>query len=601
MVSCSSICRALRDPTRVLERIGDVTGGGGRPADVIGDRRMLLVLDNFEQVIDAAADVAALLDSCPSLRILVTSRAPLRIRGERQLEVSPLALGDAAGLFVERAADALDSDARARSIIDDVVGRLDGLPLAIELAAARLAVLNADVLRDRLSDPLAVLTVGQRDLPERHRTLRDTIAWSYGLLDPASQAAFARLSILAGGFDLDAALAVGACDIDRFSSLVEQSLVYRTGDRYAMLETIREYATKALDDDGASTAARDRHLAHFTSIAWAAQFTTVDGERIRTGEWLAMCHAERENLRIAFDWADQRCDGVAVVSLFRSIAMYWLLVGATDEGERWGEVALRASAGMDARTRMLILGASSEFPRYSGDWRRAAELKMEAIEIARSIGDDDATSVYLDDLAAVHAATGSYALAHECLAASLAIHARHPDEDPLDRLHPLSSLIELELLEARPVEAAAHLRELDALEAGRELVPDWIVESELLRARVMRATGDERSAVDHIRTAIREAGAIGFRMRIADAIDELAMASVSASPARAARFIGMSDRLRAEARLVPWDAASWAQTVATARDRIGDPEFARLRAEGRALSMAAIVDAGLASAIQPAP
>lgn len=586
----------LRDPSHILERIGDVTGGGGRPADVIGDRRMLLVLDNFEQVIDAAADVAVLLDDCPSLKILVTSRAPLRIKGEQRLEVLPLSIIDAAGLFVQRVNDAFSSDALARPLIDDIVGRLDGLPLAIELSAARLGVLTPEALRGRLSDRLAILTVGPRDSPERHRTLRDTIAWSYELLDPASKAAFARLSVLAGGFDLEAALVVAACDIDRFGSLVEQSLVHRVGDRYAMLETIREFGAEALEKGRAYKEARARHLAHFTSLAWAARFTTVDGRRTRSHEWLAMCRAERENLRVAFDWADQSGDGVAVVSLFRSVAMYWLLVGSPDEGERWGEVALRASAGMETVTRMLILGALSEFPRYSGDPSRSAALKMEAIEIARSIGDDDAVSVYLDDLASVYASTGGYAMARDCLAESRAIHARRPDEDPLDRVHPLASLIELELLEAHPVEAAAHLSELDAIEAGRELVPDWTVQSELLRARVRRANGDDGAAAVHLQTVVRGAGLIGFRMPLADAIDELAAMSVSASPTRAARLFGMSDRLRAEARLEGWDPVGRAQTVARVRSSIGEDDFARLHAEGHALTMAAIVDSLLATA-----
>ncbi len=586
---------AVRDPSLVLERIGDVTGGGGRPADVIGRRRMLLVLDNLEQVIDAAIDVSALLDDCPSLRIIVTSRAPLRIRGEQRLEVRPLANEDAAGLFAQRARDALRSDVRTRAIIDDIVDRLDGLPLAIELAAARLSVLTQDSLRDRLVDRLTILTTGTRDSPDRHRTLRDTIAWSYGLLDPASQAAFERLSVLAGGFDLSAALAVAACDIDRFGSLVENSLVYRDGDRYAMLETIREFAAQSLGEGPALAAARDRHLEHFVSRAWTARFSAADGRPTRSREWLAMCHAELENLRVAFDWADRRGDGEAVVSLYRSVAVFWLLIGATDEGERWGEVALRSGPAKDPSTRLTILSAASEFPRFSGDPGRSAALKLEAVDIARSVADNDVASIVLDDLASVYASTGEYAKARDCLAESLAARANLPDQ-PLDRVHPLSSLIELELRESHTIEAAAHLAELDAAEAGRDLIPDWAVELELLRARVKRATGDDVGAAAHLQTVIRDAGRIGFRMPLAEAIDELAAMSVPEDPPRAARLLGMSDRLRAEGRLVGWDPGGRARTVATTRASLGDIEFARVHAEGHALTMAAIVESCSATA-----
>ncbi len=581
----------VRDPARVLERIGAITGGGDRPEQVIGNRRMLLVLDNFEQVIEAAGDVATLLDHCPSLRIVVTSRAPLRIHGEQRLEVPPLTADDAVGLFELRAEQAIGAAALARPLVDDIVERLDGLPLAIELAAARLGVLAPRVLLDRLSDRLSVLAVGPRDSPDRHRTLRETIAWSHGLLNPAAQAAFRRLSVLAGGFDLAAATAVAACDFETFAELVEQSLVHQVGDRYAMLETIREFAAEELGNGSDAMSARDRHLAHFIFVASNARTKTPDGRRARGSEWLVMCDAERENLRRAFDWAVDGGDEQGVISLFRAVEMYWLLTGSPDEGERWGEAALRSKAGEDPRTRVHILATLSEFPRFCGDPRRAAALKLEAIEIERSLGDHDGLSIVLDDLASVYASTGEFTEARRCLAESMAIHDLRPDEDPRNRVHPLSSLVEVALLEGRPSEAAAWMDERDAAESGREIPPDWFVQSELLRARVRRALGDDEAAEIHLRTTIASAGRIGFRMAVADAVDELAAMSAAEHPDRAARFVGMADRVRAEARLVGWDPEARARTVANLHAAVGEVDYARLHAEGHALTLAAIVEA----------
>ncbi len=581
----------VRDPARVLERIGAVTGGGDRPAQVIGNRRMLLVLDNFEQVIGAAGDVASLLDHCPSMKLVITSRAPLRIRGEQRLEVPPLTDADAVGLFEQRAERALGSAALTPPLVDDIVGRLDGLPLAIELAAARLGVLAPQVLRDRLSDRLSILGAGMRDSPDRHRTLRETIAWSYELLTPAAQGAFRRLSTLAGGFDLAAATAVAACDIDVFAELVEQSLVHQVGDRYAMLETIREFASEALESDPDATATRDRHLTHFTFVALDAREKTPDGRRTRGSAWLAMCDAERENLRLAFDWAVERGAEHGLISLFRAVEMYWLLIGSPDVGERWGEAVLRSKAGSDPRTRSQILAVLSEFPRVCGDHRRSAALKLEAIAIDRRLGDDIGVSVVLDDLASVYASVGRFTEARDCFAESMAIIDARPEEDPRNRVHPLAVGVEIALLEGRPTEAVAWLSELDAAESGRDIPPDWVVQSEVLRARVRRAMGDPEGAMTHASTAVTVAGRIGFRIGVVDAVDELAAMSASSRPDRAARYFGMADRLRAEARMVGWDPAGRQRIVTDLRATIGEADYTRLHAEGHALTMAAIVEA----------
>ena len=202
---------------------------------------MLLVLDNFEQVLAAASSIADLLARCSGLRILVTSRAPLQVRGEQLIDVAPLSAESALRLFQERARAALLDDG-SDAVVAEIVARLDNLPLAIELAAARVRLLSPEALRDRLGERMGVLEAHLRDMPARHRTLRETIAWSYELLSEAGKAALRRCSVFPGSFDLAAALAVAQGELNDIAELVDQSLLRRSGNRYQMLDTIREFA-----------------------------------------------------------------------------------------------------------------------------------------------------------------------------------------------------------------------------------------------------------------------------------------------------------------------------------------------------------------------
>jgi predicted ATPase/DNA-binding SARP family transcriptional activator len=582
---------AVRDPSRVLAAIGELTGGGDQPFEVIGDRRMLLVLDNLEQVLDSAPDVAALLDRCPKLRVLATSRAPLRIRGERQLEVPSMSASESAALFEDRARAAILSVDLIEQVVEDIVGRLDGLPLAIELAAARVHVLSPEGLRDRLVDRLALLTTGPRDAPERHRTLRETIAWSYGLLRPATQAAFRKLSVLAGSFDLPGALAIAETDLDSIDELVTHSLLRRFADRYSMLETIREFADAEAVDHGETAAARDRHLAHFVKVAVSTHRGTTEGGPLGRNAWLAMCGRERENLRAAFSRAVERDDDDSCVRLFRMIGMYWLLVGAIDEGERWGSAAVAAAArlGSDAR-RMTALMTLSEFPRFGGDPERALALKLEALDLARTI-DRASTTVLLDDIASIHAATGEFAQARTLLVEAMVMHDREPASDPLDRAHTVVTLAEVALLEGNGAEAERHVAEVNAIEATIDLVPDWILESDNLRAKTFLATGHLAEATALFRTVVRDAAEVGFRMPLVDALDGLAAIDSADRPAKTAHLLGMADRVRAEARLGYWNEAQHDRSVDAARTALGDEAFHRLHAEGHSLAIPAIVAA----------
>ena len=313
----------------------------------------LLLLDNFEQVLPAATVVAETLEACPSLKILVTSRSCLRIYGEQEFPVTPLAQNSAIELFVQRAAAvwpdfAMTSENAAA--IQEICSRLDGLPLAIELAAARTKVLSPSAILDRLQSRLQLLTGGALDLPERQQTLRKTIDWSHDLLNEAERKLFRRLSVFVGGCTLEAAEAV--CNTSRdlgidlfegLSSLVDKNLVQRVDraeaePRFAMLETIREYALERLTDSGEQSAARRAHAAYCLVLAEEGNPELNPADRAR---WLTQCDVEIDNFRFALDWLFQTLDldwGLRLcVALFR----FWDMREHLTEGRARLETVLR--------------------------------------------------------------------------------------------------------------------------------------------------------------------------------------------------------------------------------------------------------------------
>ena len=237
---------ALRDPKLVLEIAAQALEARDGLADRIGDRRLLLILDNFEHLIDAAHELAGLLADCPNLQLLVTSRELLRLPGEQAYPVPPLEPRDATDLFTTRAR-AVDPRFEARPVVHELCSRLDNLPLALELAAARVPVLSPEQLLDRLSRRFDLLKAG-RGVDPRQQTLRATIAWSYDLLGEEERLLFEGLSVFRGGCTLEAAEEVCDADIDTLQSLIDKSLLRRQGERFWMLETIREYAAERLED-----------------------------------------------------------------------------------------------------------------------------------------------------------------------------------------------------------------------------------------------------------------------------------------------------------------------------------------------------------------
>jgi predicted ATPase/class 3 adenylate cyclase len=356
-------------------------------ASYLAEKQVLLVLDNFEQVLDAAGEVAELAARCPRLSLLVTSRERLRVAGERVLAVSPLQVPDkqvdlaalsaneAVALFAARAAEATGDFAlnvENAAPVAAICRRLDGLPLAIELAAARTASLPSGALLRRLDQSLKLLTGGRRDAEERQRTLRATIEWSYDLLGPPEQTLFARLSPFVDGCRIDAAEQVGDPDralgidmLDGLDSLVEKNLVRQRADidgepRYWMLETIREFAFDRLTDSGERDDAHSRHAYFYLDLAERAKPELTSEKQL---VWLRRIHSELDNLRLAFRWYAESGSADEALRLATAIWRALWLGGYLSEGRQWLRSALAAGEASPERLRIEALGAASFLAR----------------------------------------------------------------------------------------------------------------------------------------------------------------------------------------------------------------------------------------------
>lgn len=392
----------LAEVSRVLE----VAPVSGEPPErtlvsALAGRELLLVLDNFEHLLDAAAVVADLLAAAPRVDVLATSREPLRIRGEQRMEVPPLPPRDAAELFVARAKAVrpdLTVDQDDRAAIERICERLDGLPLALELAAARVAVFGPRQLESRLAERLA-LPEGPRDLPERQRTLRATIGWSYQLLDPAERGLLARLSPFIGGVRIDAAESIwGAGADEELISLAEKSLLRRREDpdgapRLWMLETVRAFAVERATADGVAGDAADRHAEHFFALAeHAAPYLHGRDER----QWLDRLESEHANLRAALDHLSGHEPGQAL-RLAGGLVWFWELRGFRIEA-RDRLTQLLGSTRHDEPGRGRALVAAGRLASRAGAFATSKSLLLEALPLTRQEPDQRLTVLALADL-----------------------------------------------------------------------------------------------------------------------------------------------------------------------------------------------------------
>jgi predicted ATPase/class 3 adenylate cyclase len=372
----------LRDPTLVLETAAQVVGSKNGLAEHIGDKEMLCLFDNFEQVVEAGAELADLLAACPNLEVLVTSRERLRVRGEHTYPVPPLAESDGEALFIARAL-AVDPSFTESEAVGELCVRLDELPLALELAAARTALFSPEQLLERLSQRLDLLK-GERDADPRQQTLRATIEWSYDLLNEREQELFARLSVFAGGCTYDAAEEVAAADPDTLQSLLDKSLLRKRaselGPRYWMFETIRDYASEQLDASGDAERLRRNHAEHFLALAEAAEPHLPAYRR----EWLDQLEAEHDNLRTTLDRFETTGETQPALRLAGALSRFWLMRGSDlTEGRRRLERALRADDDQTAARAKALNGASMLTIGGATATRQAEE----ALALHRALGD----------------------------------------------------------------------------------------------------------------------------------------------------------------------------------------------------------------------
>jgi len=428
---------------------------------VLRDKHLLLILDNFEQVITAAPQVADLLAACPQLKVLATSREVLHLRAEHLFPVSPLALPDLAhlpelkvlaqyavvALFLQRAEAVLPgfqmTSANARAIAEICV-RLDGLPLAIELAAARVRLLPPQALLARLSQRLAVLTGGARDVPVRQQTLRNTLAWSYDLLDAAEQQLFQRLSVFVGGCTLEAIEAVctalGDGDgagivLDGVASLINKSLLQQTeqkGDepRLVLLETIREYGQECLSARGEEEVIRRAHAAYYLRLSETAE-PEVEGPQ--QALWLERLEEEHDNLRTALQWLVQQGEASSsskdlALRLAAALCTFWLIHGHLREGNHWLERILAGSEGCMAGVRAKALDAAGALAETQGDRDRAERLCKEGLALFRELGDTRGIANTLCRLGGITFARGNRVQARSLAEEALALFEKIGDK-----------------------------------------------------------------------------------------------------------------------------------------------------------------------------
>ena len=599
----------LTDPELVLPTIAQTVGLKAQPgqpiasalADHLRDKGCLLVLDNLEQVAEAATALASLLASTPQLKLLATSRMPLHLSGEREYPVPPLAEEEALALFSERAQAAkptftLDG---TRTLVAEICRRLDNLPLAIELAAARIKLLSERALLERLDEKLKLLAGGARDLPERQQTLRATIDWSYELLTAGEQRLFARLAVFSGGGTLEAIEAIcnPVGDLDVFegvASLLDKSLLRQEEDpdgesRFIMLETIHEYSRERLLESGEADDLARGHAEFFVEYFEARrELAREEGGRARF-------NAEQDNIRAALAWILESGEAELGMRFAAALPFYWVRCGSLEEGRRALENALAHAGAVAATLRMGALDALSTVAYFQGDYDRAVTAADTALRLARKIGDKARIAGCLHSLALAFLGKADYARAIPLYEESVAL--------------------EREL--ARPITLVAALTDFgyallvngDADRARRAFEEAWeIIEANdvgklsILGFNLGLVCLEQdltAEAHDHFHDALAESHRVGEKIGVVYGLIGLAAVARGAEAERAGRLLGAAERGAEEIGLAlePYEAKLRERTLARVFQHLGSEAAARAVSEGRALALEAAVEYALDAAV----
>jgi predicted ATPase len=526
----------LADPADVMPAAARALGGTGAAAELMGSRRLLLLFDNFEHVIAAAAAVAELLASCPNADVLVTSRERLRIQGEQVYPVPVLAREESRRFFVARARG-VEPDFEPNEHLDELCARLDDLPLALELAAARTSLLTTEQLLDRLGARLDLLK-GGRDADVRQQTLRATIEWSYELLDPDEQKLLAALSVFRGGWTLEAAEQVADADLDLLQSLVDKSLVRRwEGGRFAMLETIREFARERLDESGGVEVLQKRLFGYLLRLLprWRETRTGLVEIIDRLGEELA-------NYRAALAWALEE-DPRSCLELATALGRFWVIRDPA-EGNQWLTTALDRTAEQPPELRAEALLWVGSCRAFLGDDSEREEIFEESLSIFRALGDTGRVGDTLDRLAGVRAAGGKLEEAKAAAEEGLAVFEQLGEQNGAMYILDKVALIARE--EGDTDGARETLERVLAL--AREFDDSWWATRTMVRLALWSFDdGDLGRSGELVADGARLAIALGDRVHLAECFGlRASIAAAHGEPATAGRFWGALEAVERE-------------------------------------------------------
>jgi predicted ATPase len=571
----------VRESERVEATVSSVLGARGDLAEHIGARSMLLVLDNFEQVADAAPVLGEVLVSCPNLGLLVTSREILHLAAEREYPVPPLVEQESVGFFLVRAR-AVRPGFEPDEHLLPICRRVDHLPLALELAAARVKALPTREILERLERSLPLLTGGGRDAPQRQRTLRWAIAWSYELLSRDEQAAFRRLGVFSGGWTLDAAEAVAGAGLDTIQSLVDKSLVRFDGERYSLLETIREFTLEVLEAAGELEETRRRHFAFYIALAETADTSAEAGY----GAQPELLLREQDNLRAALDGAVAAGELAAATELMVMLENFWVTTNPF-EGARRFEELLSHELPERLRARALRCFAGSLW--LSGEYERSHRTNEESLALFHSLGDEGAVGVLLHRIGISTMYLGDHEDARRLLDESLRI-VRDVGSvrGEAEVMGALAYLMEKEGDHAAAIELFTRAAEM-AAEIGFTW---WQVGmlGGLAECHVQLGRLDEAEAV--AREGLRLAREIGDRQACVYGIVHLAwIARLRGDEWRAGLQWGAVEAEEARAPVGQWETER--ETYAERVTAGSGAELERGRRKGRGLSFAAAIEEAL--------
>ena len=593
----------VSDPALVMQAIAQELGLTERAGEqlertiarALEDRTLLLVLDNFEHLLVAAPAIADLLAGTRGVAVLVTSREPLRIRGEQEYAVAPLSADEALALFVQRAR-AVRADFSVNGdepLAHAICERLDRLPLAIELVAARVKLLPLAAIAERVDTCLTFVASSRRDLTERQRTLRGAIEWSYELLDADERALFARLAVFSGGWTLEAAQKVCAADIDALASLLDKSLLVRDGDdRFSMLATIREYAREQLAASDDADAIAGAHTEHFLEVAVQAEASFDGPEQVAA---LEVLEREHDNFRAALAWALDANHPLAV-ALAGALGGFWYRHTHIVEGAGWLERAVAISDGRDpdALARVVHnLGVLSDLRRDDA----AARYWLEAeVKLMREANDKRRLARALNSLAVVTRNGGDLRRARELLSESLVMREELGDPGPISVTTCNLGIVAFD--EGDLNDAEACFTKSMAIDRQCGDAAGVAVNAGNL-AWLALARGEPERAAPLIEQSLGGFLEVGDREGLAEALEQVAALSVRhGRAAEGARLAGAASALR-EAVGVPWasvyDRARVDRELTAMRSALGEESFVVAYEEGRASDANAVAQDALAS------